>query len=155
MSRKVWVSVVAATMGSAIALSFVLWYKDNGKPSRHARASDARTPESEYAAAGRQRLPRQRIATETRAQALGPAPRADVGAVTEPGEVPSSAREQQAPQEDKSEVLAAALDAEYAVDAPPTQDGLRKETVLKTLFAGLNGVGQPSAGGQNRPVVSG
>lgn len=139
MSRKAWFSVVAIAIVSATALSFVFW-DEKGKPSRHARASVART-ESENAAAGRQRLPRQRTATENRAQAVGATSKAAVDVVGEPEEAPSSAP-QTPQQEDKREVVAAALEAEYAVDAPPTQEGLRKETALKSLFAGLNGIGQ-------------
>jgi len=139
MSRKVWFSVVAGALVSASALSFVL-RDEKGKPSR-ARASDARTSESENAAAGRQRLPRQRIASENRVQPLGSAPKTEANVVAAADEDPSSAT-RATPQEDKSAVMAAALDAEYAIDAPPTQEALRKETVLKTLFAGLNGTGQ-------------
>lgn len=140
MSRKVWFSVVAATTVSASALSFVLW-DEKGKPSRLARASDFRTSESENAAAGRQRLPRQRIATESSVRSLGSAPDADIDVVAEPSDAASRAS-RATHQEDKSAVMAAALDAEYAVDAPPTREALRKETVLRTLFAGLNGIGQ-------------
>ena len=39
-------------------------------------------------------------------------------------------------------MLAASLDADYSVDAPPTQEGLRKEGVIKTLFANVSGKGQ-------------
>jgi hypothetical protein len=139
MSSKLWFFVVAAIAVSVAALSFVLW-EAREKPSGLARASDARAQESGDAAVGRQRLRRQRTTTASSDPRLLSARETDVEVAAEPGGAPPPAA--RPTEEDRTEVLAAALDAEYAVDAPPTQEALRKESVIKTLFAGLNGSGQ-------------
>lgn len=139
MSNKTWFVVVTGVVVLVAAFSLVL--REIGSTlSGHARAPDARAPESENVAADRQRVQGQRtkmasIATERRT-AREPAAEVAAAPSSEPEAVRSAARE------DRSEVLAASLDADYTVDAPPTQESFRKESALKTLFAGLNGAGQ-------------